>query len=697
VKLILKNCNNIDFGTIEINENSLNIKYAINGTGKSTIAKAIQYALNDQTNQTQELKNLTPFKNIGTNVNTPEITGNESINSIKIFNENYIDEFIFKEDELLKGSFDIFIRDDTYEKGLEEITLLTSQLQNNLAADQDIADLIKDFSEISSSFGKPTRSGGIHGSSGLAKALKDGNKVINIPKGLEIYKDFIQHDDNYKWVKWQLEGRNYLDISSGCPFCVTDIPDKKETIKKVGEVYESKSIENLSKVIATFERLKKYFSPDTQKNIDEFVVNIDGYTEDQVGYLMRVKDEIDNLSDKFTSAQRLGFATLKDVEKVLDALANHKINISYFPALDSEATNSKILIINAALDELIKVASTLQGHINKQRLHIESLIIKNKVGINQFLKNAGYKYTVDILEEDGRYKLKLLHNDSKGGLVQAQAHLSFGERNAFALVLFMFDSLKSKPSLIVLDDPISSFDKNKKYALIDMLFKNGQSLRGKTVLLLTHDFEPIVDMVFHHSDKFPSPHAHFLENWNGDLSEKIISKSDIKSFIEINTENIALCKNPISKIVYLRRLFEINQSNECYGFSILSSLLHKRETPTIKDESIREMTDEELKLGINQIHQIIEDFDYQDLYKLVTDDQKMKDLYKSTKISYEKLHIFRIIFDGKEDPLDSDVIRKFINESFHIENNYIYHLSPTKYALVPQYVLDECDRLLETI
>lgn len=697
MKLILKNCNNIDFGTIEIHENSLNIKYAINGTGKSTIAKAIQYALNDHSKNTQELKNLTSFKNIGTNLNPPEIAGNENITSIKIFNENYMDEFVFKEDELLKGSFDILIRDDTYERGLEEIALLTSQLQNNLAADQDIADLIRDFSEISSSFGKPTRSGGIHGSSGLAKALKDGNKVINIPKGLEIYKDFIQHDENYKWVKWQLEGRNYLNISEGCPFCVTDIANKKEVIEKVGEVYESKSIENLSKVIATFERLKKYFSLDTQKNIDEFVVNIDGYTEDQVGYLMRVKDEIDKLSEKFTSAQRLGFATLKDVEKVLDALAHHKINIAYFPALDSEPTNSKILIVNEALDELIKVASVLQGHINKQRLHIEGLILKNKAGINQFLKNAGYKYVVDILEEDGRYKLKLLHNDSKGGLVQAQSHLSFGERNAFALVLFMYDSLKSNPSLIVLDDPISSFDKNKKYALIEMLFKNGQSLRDKTVLLLTHDFEPIVDMVFHHSDRFPPPNAHFLENWNGDLSEKLISKSDIKSFIEINTENIALCENPISKIVYLRRLLEINHSNDSHGFAILSSLLHKRETPTIKAESVREMTDEEYQLGLNQISQIIKEFNYQDLYKLVTNDQEMKNLYRSTKISYEKLHIFRIIFDGKADPVDSDVIRKFINESFHIENNYIYHLSPTKYTLVPQYVIDECDRLLETI
>lgn len=53
--------------------------------------------------------------------------------------------------------------------------------------------------------------------------------------------------------------------------------------------------------------------------------------------------------------------------------------------------------------------------------------------------------------------------------------------------------------LIILDDPISSFDSNKKYAILHRMFKNvgkkDVSLVGKTVLLLTHDFEPITDFI----------------------------------------------------------------------------------------------------------------------------------------------------------------------------------------------------------
>lgn len=41
----IKNCNNIDIGNMELVEGRLNIKYAINGTGKSTISKALEASI----------------------------------------------------------------------------------------------------------------------------------------------------------------------------------------------------------------------------------------------------------------------------------------------------------------------------------------------------------------------------------------------------------------------------------------------------------------------------------------------------------------------------------------------------------------------------------------------------------------------------------------------------------------------------
>jgi ABC-type Mn2+/Zn2+ transport system ATPase subunit len=37
----LLKCNNIETGSVEIKEQTLNLKYAINGSGKTTIARAI--------------------------------------------------------------------------------------------------------------------------------------------------------------------------------------------------------------------------------------------------------------------------------------------------------------------------------------------------------------------------------------------------------------------------------------------------------------------------------------------------------------------------------------------------------------------------------------------------------------------------------------------------------------------------------
>lgn len=63
----------------------------------------------------------------------------------------------------------------------------------------------------------------------------------------------------------------------------------------------------------------------TKAKIAEFVECVDGYTTDQENFLREVKAQIDRLGDKFVKAQRLGFSSLKDVDKVITGLNEHKI------------------------------------------------------------------------------------------------------------------------------------------------------------------------------------------------------------------------------------------------------------------------------------------------------------------------------------------------------------------------------------
>jgi hypothetical protein len=68
-------------------------------------------------------------------------------------------------------------------------------------------------------------------------------------------------------------------------------------------------------------------------------------------------------------------------------------------------------------------------------------IEENQESINNFLKSAGYKYTVEIITEPDSYKMKLIHNDLKEHIESASKHLSYGEKNAFSLFLFMHQVL----------------------------------------------------------------------------------------------------------------------------------------------------------------------------------------------------------------------------------------------------------------
>lgn len=73
------NCNNIDNGRIVIAEGFLNIKYAINGTGKSTISKAILKSVSSRVSGSNELLELKPFKAINDDSVIPAVNGCEAI------------------------------------------------------------------------------------------------------------------------------------------------------------------------------------------------------------------------------------------------------------------------------------------------------------------------------------------------------------------------------------------------------------------------------------------------------------------------------------------------------------------------------------------------------------------------------------------------------------------------------------------
>jgi len=354
--------------------------------------------------------------------------------------------------------------------------------------------------------------------------------------------------------------------------------------------------------------------------------------------------------------------------------------------------------INASVDKVIEQAGQLQGKINQQRIEMKKNIGRHQKDINEFLAYAGYRYAVEIAGDGEQAQLKLRHIDLEEHLSGGNQHLSFGERNAFAIVLFMYECLSKKPDLIILDDPISSFDKNKKYAILEMLFRRDTEscLKNKTVLMLTHDVEPIIDTVKSLSQKFGNQtSASFLKLEAGRLSEVGIYKDDIQTFTQICKGALSSKKDDVIKLIYLRRHLEITE-NKGDAYQVLSNLLHKRtraidyRETTGEGDNHPEIEPARFSNGCAEVSSHMEGFSYPDLLNRVTDVNALKHLYSASANGYEKLQLFRLL----DLDIENTVILKFINETYHIENEFICQLDPEKFDTIPEYVVSECSRIL---
>lgn len=122
----VENCNNIKEGIINIDANKLNIKYGINGTGKTTLAKAIQFA-----NNNDELSKLQSYFSD----DLSKVTIIPAFNKILVFNEDFVNQVVFVEDEVIENSFEVFLKTPDYDaKKLQldsHLQTLKSVLQND--------------------------------------------------------------------------------------------------------------------------------------------------------------------------------------------------------------------------------------------------------------------------------------------------------------------------------------------------------------------------------------------------------------------------------------------------------------------------------------------------------------------------------------------------------------------------------------
>jgi hypothetical protein len=273
----------------------------------------------------------------------------------------------------------------------------------------------------------------------------------------------------------------------------------------------------------------------------------------------------------------------------------------------------------------------------------------------------------------------------------------------------MFDAIRSNAKLIILDDPISSFDSNKKYAIINRLFKTGDkqnSLYQRTVLMLTHDFEPVIDYIQTNSGRQTptSVRAVYFENIGGQLKCTPIQKGDdlMSSVVLFKELSLDSTIDIAARIGCLRKFIEHQYKNpqiDSCAYNILSSLIHGRVVPTSDIDGNIILSAEQISAGISYIKEFILEFDYATILDQFSSQNLLK-RYSSESSSYIKMLILRVYTEQSKDAREclrkgNDVLRKYVDETYHIENDYIYSLDVRHFNIVPENHIIYADRFVK--
>lgn len=694
ISIKIENCRNIAKAEVTLTPNVLNIRYAMNGTGKTTIAKTIQTLADGN--------DLADLRTFGAD-SSPVCEITAPMAKVLTFDEEFLSTIVFQESEVIKNAFEIFIKTPDYEEKQKNINERLKDMNINTAENPEYGILLKTGEAVLAKFTKTA--GNTLKKTGLIKALTNTESIFKLPEKLKKFQPLMDKDYNFDWVGWKNEGGKF-DDNNICPFCTTTFNEQYIEEKQIFTAsYTKSNVKNIREMLEFFDEVAEYMQPEKREAMSNCIKeSVDEETITK--WVTDFYNDLDFLVSKIKKVVEFNAYHVKqeEISVLADQLAQLIIEPESLTIFNSEKTvnlivelNKRIKKVAADVDNLKKEIGTLKGFINSS--------LQKAVGdVNEFLDIASIDYELEIQHISEKETKTILRYKPSGKdpviVGDIKKSLSWGERNAFALVLFMHYAQSQNPDLVILDDPISSFDSNKKYAIINRLFLNHpskKSLYKKTALMLTHDFQPVIDFIVNSKPNGGSANAAFLRNDGGVVTQTEIKETDIRPFALLLSENAARNDlNKVHRVTSLRKLFEHTKSYEAMKleYNLLSCLLKAKAIPSYVDDM--PMTVAEISEAEKIIRHHIEDFDYQNYLVEVFNLEELSKLYLNENVDYFKLQVFRILIEinGLRSKI-ADPILKYIDEQFHIENDYIFYLDYSKYNTVPSFVLPKCTEFLQ--
>lgn len=642
MELNIKNYKNIENLDLTVFDKKINYMFGISGSGKSSIAGVI-FGNKEERNATY-----------GKSINDIQFTINPSINvdECSIFD-------IKKQNNLLLNKNDsddmfsiVFSNDNRLQIIQNEISILLTQINSQRdILNRYIANVDEMIRKINKKkFGAKE----VFSKTSTIERLK---KEIDNPK-YKKYSNFIRQN-GLEYVQWLEQGAAFeLYDNNKCPFCTrkltTGRKDKLEELFQIKpEQYEIISnsediLTNLGISIPNFSYKREI------KRLEE-----DLYTANQN------KKEILAMYDMIDSYSRysLDVGSIKKI-KLSDSLLN------LFPDL-----NDIIEDFNLNIKELKKQYGELKYNTGR--------IVKNNLKrLNDYLEmfSIPYMFTVenyDITKKQATVflisKKDQIHNDRTD-------NLSYGEKNLIALLLFL---ISDKSKIVIIDDPASSFDDNRRKIIYELLYEFHNE---RTFLVLSHDQVfikyALLGIKSNNNYKSKTGKILYLENHNGICKTKEIESKD---FGPLNVQVLDFVKETemsyYRKIINLRILAEINKSNSKMDkliYEYLSAILHRTNKKEIKKQLKDKKTTEtylkrniydKYKIKIKYIpDNIMDGFDYEHL------------------TNFEKIAFKREEARQNRRNKKKTYIEKEFDDIVHLNNNYFISLNPYKFDIFSEQI-----------
>ncbi len=544
--IIIENLKNINRLDISLEEKKVNFIFGISGSGKTAISDALTES---------NLEEITQIGKLVENVVIKVDGRDRNLNAFQIYNQKQVDNLSVYAIEGQDAYEIIFSNSESYNEKVDEFDKLVSQLalkRNEIFNRRNLIQRLLDSQGAIKLKKKDELP-----KTALVNKIKELHVNEKSKEILAAAKTYGQ--DKFGWLK---KGTLYSEyIEKKCPFCEQEIERNKyeslNEILKIDNVF-FKAINEESKMYSDLDLEKPdYLDKDS---LDKHSLVMKKYSL-VLADLVKINNFIDLNNIEDIDPQKLTKIELSDAF------------IEIYPDITK--------IVNETNNEITKI----KQHLSQLKSQMKKVISDNLNEINTNLKLLGFKYKVvqrpvKPKEKKGSFILK---HKSDANELDRSKHLSTGEKNILALIFFL---LKTKTKNLIIDDPASSFDENRRKIIYDLILKKANR---RTIIVLSHDE---VFTKFAIKSKYLDRNENigvvkYMSNYTGQPITQDIHTSDYNTLETFAKDRIVNTTNPLLHVINSRIIFESKRnenslSKAAYGY--LSAIIHQEPETLVMEE-----------------------------------------------------------------------------------------------------------------